>query len=445
MASMNLDPSSALAEKYKGNRQILEQAVLGRSSEAIDPYSALRALQKLNVADRYEMMQKAMQGQPNPPSIAEQTVAQAAQAQAPAPAPQAPQSGGLAAMPVPEESFNMAGGGLVAFANGGLSNLEFPTEYSPEDTAYGEQYGEGYRKAFDPEAYYGKRSKQIEEMEAMGPEELEQQKGLAALQAAAAMAQGSDFVRGLGAAGGAFGESYGAALKEAAKEKRSLMQMQAELEDARRKEEAALYRDKRTATAESYGRRVEQAKFDLERAKAEAELQAERERNAATIAAAGAKTKDPSDWKFTYQEQLRILYPEIRAAVENDPANKGRTEEELNVLAERETRDLALQNTSKLLGKDLSDIQAQLKASAFGVTAHGAAMDQAREYALLWHGEEIMKAPPEQREIIIANIANKFLAGQRGAAASALGIYGQPPAGAVRPKQSAQIAPIGAP
>lgn len=391
MASMSLDPSSALAEKYKGNRQVLEQAVLGRSSEAIDPYSALRALQKLNVADRYEMMQKAMQGQPNPPSIAEQTVAQAAQAQAPAPAPQAPQSGGLAAMPVPEESFNMAGGGLVAFADGGLSNLEFPTEYSPEDTAYGEQYGEEYRKAFDPEAYYGKRSKQIEELEAMGPEELEQQKGLAALQAAAAMAQGSDFVRGLGAAGGAFGESYGAALKEAAKEKRSLMQMQAELEDARRKEEAALYKDKQASTAESYGRRVDKAKFDFERAKAMAELQAEREKNAAAVET--AKQKDPN---YMYEMLQRYTEDEVYNWMKANPGKQ---------MTKQDYARIQAVASDRLKQTDIKQQQTDLKL-----------FEAAQKYAEnTIMKENVPEMTAEQREARMKQLRDEFMTSQTGA------------------------------
>jgi hypothetical protein len=428
MASMSLDPSSALAEKYKGNRQILEQAVLGRSAEPIDPYSALRALQKLNVADRYEQMQKAMAGQPNPPSIAEQTVAQAAQA---------PQSGGLAAMPVPEESFNMAGGGLVAFADGGLSDLEFPTTFSPEDIAYGEQYGEGYRKAFDPEAYYSKRAKQIEEMEAMGPEELEQQKGLAALQAAAAMSQGSDFTRGLGGALGAFGETYGTAVKESNKEKRALAQMQAEMEDARRKEEAALYKDTRAATQEAYGRRTEQAKFNLDVAKAQAELAAQREQNAAALAAAAAKgQKDPSDWKFTYQEQLGIVYPDIRAEIASDPANKGRTEKELDILATRRAQEVALTKTSKLLGKDLSEVKAALQAGNLGVKSQEEAADQALQLALLM-GDTYISASPEQQAQIIDNLTKQIQARQTATGAGFMGV-GSRPADAVRLRQPAQ-------
>ena len=331
----------------------------------------------------------------------------------------------------------MAGGGLVAFADGGLSDLEFPTTFSPEDIAYGEQYGEGYRKAFDPEAYYSKRAKQIEEMEAMGPEELEQQKGLAALQAAAAMSQGSDFTRGLGGALGAFGETYGTAVKEANKEKRALAQMQAEMEDARRKEEAALYKDTRAATQEAYGRRTEQAKFNLDVAKARAELAAQREQNAAAIAAAAAKgQKDPSDWKFTYQEQLDIVYPDIRAEVASDPANKGRTEKELDILATRRAQDIALTKTSKLLGKDLSEVKAALQAGNLGVNRQKEAAEQALQLALLM-GDTYVSAPSEQQAQIIESLTNQILARQSAAGAGFLGV-GPRPADAVRLRQPAQ-------
>jgi hypothetical protein len=276
MASLSIDPSSALAEKYRGNRQVLEAAVLGRGGDAsIDPYSALRALQKLNVADRYEMMQKAMQGQPNPPSIAQQTVAQA-------------QSGGLGAMPVPEQTFNMAGGGLVAFADGGDTDLEFPTTFSPEDIAYGEEYAKGYQEKFGPEEYYRKREEELAQLQEMGPEELQQQRGLAALQAAAALSQGNDLVRGLGAAGSAFGQSYGTALKEAKREKRSIAQARAEMEDARRKEEAALYKDKQAAVEQAFGRRTQAAEYALKKA----QLEAEREQASATAAAAANKPQN---------------------------------------------------------------------------------------------------------------------------------------------------------
>lgn len=297
MASMNLDPSSALAEKYKGNRQVLEQAVLGRSGENIDPYSALRALQKLNVADRYEMMQKAMQGQPNPPSIAEQTVAQAAQAQA-------PQGGGLAAMPVPEDSFNMAGGGLVAFADGAevpeptdeLANTQLTPEglqrlteaqkrlelvertirssgMSPEEQqATIDSRVSSLKNLLGGENYYSDINKKLEGMEQARVAGLERAKGLGALQAAAAMAQGSDFTRGLGGAFGAFGKTYGEAYGASEKEKRELLNAQIGLSDAQRKENLALYNAAVSGLSSADKSAMERYKAAIEGVKADAAL-----------------------------------------------------------------------------------------------------------------------------------------------------------------------------
>ena len=297
MASMSLDPSSALAEKYKGNRQILEQAVLGRSAEPIDPYSALRALQKLNVADRYEMMQKAMQGQPNPPSIAEQTVAQAAQAQA-------PQGGGLAAMPVPEDSFNMAGGGLVAFADGAevpeptdeLANTQLTPEglqrlteaqkrlelveqtirssgMSPEEQqAAIDSRVSSLKNLLGGKNYYSDINKKLEGMEQARVAGLERAKGLGALQAAAAMAQGSDFTRGLGGAFGAFGKTYGEAYGASEKEKRELLNAQIGLSDAQRKENLALYNAAVSGLSSADKSAMERYKAAIEGVKADAAL-----------------------------------------------------------------------------------------------------------------------------------------------------------------------------
>lgn len=293
MASMNLDPSSALAEKYKGNRQVLEAAVLGRGADAsIDPYSALRALQKLNIADKYEQMQKAMAGQPNPPSIAQQTVAQAQQ---PAPAPQAPAPQGLGAMPVPEDTFNMAGGGIVAFAagdevtTGSRSTTKDYTLQTEIDPAERDAALANYTKFSDPDAYYGAAREQLEALREMGPGDLEQAKGLAALQAAAALSQGSDFVRGLGAAGAAFGESYGGAVDAANKEKRALAQMDLELKNQERQERLGNFKDAEAAAERARMRENEAVKYAEEVRQFEINVGLKERELAAAIAAANAK------------------------------------------------------------------------------------------------------------------------------------------------------------
>jgi len=310
MASMNLDPSSALAEKYKGNRQVLEAAVLGRGADAnIDPYSALRALQKLNVADKYEQMQKAMAGQPNPPSIAQQTVAQAQQ---PVQAPQAPQqlaqapqaTQGLGAMPVPEDTFNMAGGGIVAFAAGDevpdagtdLDNTQLTPEGLAQLASAQLQLEEIERRSSEPsmtpeqrrsavkdsisdikeylggDEYYADTRKRLTDMETERAAGLGQAKGLAALQAAAALSQGSDLIRGLGAAGAAFGTSYGKSLSESEQDRRNIIKAQMELADAQRKEKLSLYNAALSGLSDQDKATMERYKLGAELARAQAAI-----------------------------------------------------------------------------------------------------------------------------------------------------------------------------
>lgn len=397
MASMSLDPSSALAEKYKGNRQILEQAVLGRSAEPIDPYSALRALQKLNVADRYEMMQKAMQGQPNPPSIAEQTVAQAAQAQAPAPAPQAPQSGGLAAMPVPEDSFNMAGGGLVAFADGGatsyrelISEMEYPEATPEERAAARAEYESLIGEVSKPEEFYGKRAEQIEGMREMGPQEMEQQKGLAALQAAAAMSQGSDFTRGLGGALGAFGETYGKAVDAANKEKRALMEMQMNMEAAQRQEAIGNRKDAVAAADAADKKKKEAAMFQFEKNKYLSEDALKRREIDATLEA--AKQKDPN---YMYEMLQRYTQDELYKWAEDNPGKQ---------MTKQDYAGIQAKASDRLKQTDIKQQQTDLK-------LFEAAQKYAEDTIMK---ENVPEMTAEQREARMKQLRDKFMTSQTG-------------------------------
>ena len=338
MASLSIDPSSALAEKYRGNRQVLEAAVLGRGGDAsIDPYSALRALQKLNVADRYEMMQKAMQGQPNPPSIAQQTVAQA-------------QSGGLGAMPVPEQTFNMAGGGLVAFADGGDTDYErLIRETSFEGITPEEREAEIAERerllaeVSGTDEFYRKRAEQLEGMRGMGPEELQQQRGLAALQAAAALSQGSDLVRGIGAAGAAFGQSYGKALSAANREKRAFTEMQMNLDAARRQEAIGNRKEAIAAADAAEKKRREVSALEVEKNKALLQDRREREKTAATLAAATTKSeKPPSDRMQMYAINLQNAAAELA----NQGKQAGETDEKFKSRIALESRKIAVERTA---------------------------------------------------------------------------------------------------
>jgi hypothetical protein len=185
---------------------------------------------------------------------------------------------------------SMAGGGIVAFAMPTAANNYGLTDSSEDDAPQqGEaaMTSEGNPKAYNQFsqqmlAHIGRMQKEkgytpmtrAEQMAAeksdyedmtrfAGPdpyapmqERLKQQetdragslsegRGLAALQAAAAMSQGRGLVQGLGRAGGAFAESYGQALRADAAEKRSLAQMQFNLSDAQRKERMGLTKEAR--------------------------------------------------------------------------------------------------------------------------------------------------------------------------------------------------------
>jgi hypothetical protein len=91
-----------------------------------------------------------------------------------------------------------------------------------------------------PYADYESKLKGMEAEDAKG---LSQAKGLAALQAAGAMLQGGNAIRGLGAAGSAFAGAYGQALQADKAQKRSMMNMRLNLADAQRKERMGLTRD----------------------------------------------------------------------------------------------------------------------------------------------------------------------------------------------------------
>jgi hypothetical protein len=121
-----IDQASVFADRFRNNRQALQAAVLGQNS-GVDPYTALRALQLLKESDSMQMAQQGQQPTEAPSLL--QEAMQQPQPQGMMPAgqpvpgqqmPQAPQqSGGLEAMPVPDQMFSAAGGGVVAFANKG--------------------------------------------------------------------------------------------------------------------------------------------------------------------------------------------------------------------------------------------------------------------------------------------------------------------------------------
>ena len=206
---------------------------------------------------------------------------------------------GLGSMPVDMEKMmptqeSMARGGIVAFNEGGYNPNASPSsdtgvdatveEAAPEPEK--ELTEEEMRKAITKQAYerlkkpaeafkeqtpaqqaaeyaanlktlqdqagpsqYVEERANIKRMGEEGKRNLEQGKGLAALQAAAAMLQGNNAIRGLAAGASKFGETYGEMSRAAQAEQRALETMRINLADAERKEKMGLHRDAAAATA----------------------------------------------------------------------------------------------------------------------------------------------------------------------------------------------------
>ena len=307
-----MDQSLIVAEKYKNQPQLLEQALLGGQNTVTDPYTALNALQKLKQAN---MMQTAQTAQQAPaaqaaPSIKDSAVAGVNQNRMVAPGI----DGDL------EHYYGT--GGIVAFAVGGNSGDGDDNE-APDDqddgggdpnavTPYMTQIQNAKYTAptkaqlnsevaqemanarqvmggGDPYADY--RSS-LKEQEAGAPQELEQGKGIALLKAAAAMAQGNNFVRALGNAGGEFGSAYSDALKadQAAKAHRN--EMRFHLADAERKEKLGLYKDAAESVAASHAAALKGTQFELEKTKALGYLAAQQARLAKGAGAGQNKTPE---------------------------------------------------------------------------------------------------------------------------------------------------------
>ena len=104
---------------------------------------------------------------------------------------------------------------------------------------------------------YEAQGARIADLEKQQAGELRQQRGLSAIAAIPAILQGGNAVRGLGAGAGKFGDIYGKALQADRAEKRSLMSMKNNLEDAQYKLRVGLVGDARQLTAEA--RRDKQA------------------------------------------------------------------------------------------------------------------------------------------------------------------------------------------
>lgn len=208
---------------------------------------------------------------------------------------------GIAAGITPQMADRMAGGGVVAFDEGGETSVD-PVEraiYSPgnqkaydlaaqrylesdealakfkpreamtleERDALDKANFERYRK-FAGEDPYAPMAERLKGYEADRLKSLEEGKGLAALQAIPAILKGGNAIRGLGAGIGEFGGNLGALAKADAAEKRALGSMQFNLADAQRKERMGLTKDAIQATVEAQKDQIAADKAKLDALKA---------------------------------------------------------------------------------------------------------------------------------------------------------------------------------
>lgn len=199
----------------------------------------------------------------------------------------------------------MAGGGIVAFAGdedendeqtGQLVSGETPSMGNPDlyqrslqdalnyAKAIGEYTGESLtqdelnqiiqnRYAMEQRlagpSPYGQFEKYIAEAEAARPKALQEAKGLGALRAMQAITQPGGFIRGLGGAGAAFGETLGKAKEADRAEKRALASMQLNLADAQRKERMGMTKSAIDAATQAQKDKREANRAHIEKLKAQ--------------------------------------------------------------------------------------------------------------------------------------------------------------------------------
>jgi hypothetical protein len=300
-------------------------------------------------------------------------------------------------IPVEQQEQMMAGGGIVAFETGGITDDKLREILAENAAEAGYDDTEGGTGNAKDRAFYGNESRRIydelaneklssgmtedqrrantlanyKEVQAMaGPSpyeaqtarmadlekqqagNLQQQKGLAALAAIPAILQGGNAIRGLGGGAGAFAGAYGKAVQADRTEKLSLMSMKNNLEDAQYKLRVGLVGDARQLTAEA--RRDKQAADAAKIAKLKA---------LGTLAAANERANRP------VKAATRNFDIENREAIaevlkDTNPMKQGETPEQyekrLNAMAAREiygakgTKDIT--STSTVSSNVMSDI-----------------------------------------------------------------------------------------
>lgn len=151
----------------------------------------------------------------------------------------------------------------------------------------------------------------IKRMQEEGTTDLKRSKGLAAIQAGAAMLQGNDPMRGLAAGASTFSEAYGSAIKANQAKNQALQNMKINLAESQRKEQMGLNREAIAFQDQARKDRDAAQKFEVDRLRSLGVLQGNVARSAR-----GTVAKPPAPMKLP--EQLGAA--EIEAAT--NPTDK---------------------------------------------------------------------------------------------------------------------------
>ena len=199
---------------------------------------------------------------------------------------------------------------------------------------------------------------------------LDQGRGIALLQAAGALSQGNNLIRGLGAAGSAFGSSYGDALKADAAEKRSIASMQFNIADAQRKERMGQSREAIAAADQARKDKSDANRAEIEKHKALGTLAAAGARATKPTGTAGAGNKLPQVDRLAGQIATQIV--DLKQKNPSDPQIKV-LESKLaglkDVIATTKTSDkgpdVLAAEAAKLAAMTDKDIDAQVRKDKF--------------------------------------------------------------------------------
>ena len=371
---------------------------------------------------------------------------------------------GLGALPVdmaqmlPTEQ-SMARGGIVAFEEGGgvsednEENTNTPAQGPGNPVVYNEALqnqlaqAEAVAKAkyepMDPKEY----NRIIEERRASllkgigeSPDEgmradakrlgeesatnLKQGKGLAAIQAAAAMLQGNDLSRGLAAGASTFAGAYGEAVKADQAQKAATQRMNINIADAERKEKMGLTRD--AITAADQARKDHQAaqQFGIDKAKALGKIY----QGVATTSKPGA-VKAPA----TLKAAEIAIQSGVATRMAREQPKPGETPEMMKdrITSEVAEKVLAMQQ-QRFSMVDIGRTSAALKGESQDTSKQKYASDREKEKVnQIKYTPAFMALKPEEQERRLADIKNEARA-----------YYNLPPEA---PTAAAKAAPAAAP